>query len=115
MSTVITVWGWFQMGRLTQYKVKVNIETFRSFMETLDEVYKADVQWYEGSRSDQRIILVQQLSNWTGWDKIKLAMEIAKAHVIVAKGVRKLHELTKPQESFTVLSSDSYHNDDLPF
>ena len=117
MSTVITVWGWFTMGRLTQYKVKVNVETFTSFMETLDYVHKADVQVIYGRKDTQRIIVIQQLSNWTGWDNVRYAMEIAKANGIVSKGLRRLNELTKPVEVKPIVWGEwlTPADDDLPF
>lgn len=113
MSTIITSWGWFQMGRLTQYKVKVNIETFLSFMQTVDETHKAEIQWYNGAKVNQRIIVIQQLNNWTGWDNIKHSMEIAKANVIVQKGLTKLSQLTEPKIAHQ--SSDYRPGDYLPF
>lgn len=94
MSTIITPWGWFQLGKLTQLKTRVTLQTFNCFMDRLPDAYKGEVQWSHG-KDNYRIIVIQQLYNWTGWDHVRHAMELAKANVIVQKGLARLAELTK--------------------
>jgi len=85
-------------------------------MDRVDDAFKADIQWSHG-KDGKRIVVVQQLGTWAGWDNIKHAMEIAKANVMVEKGLSRLAELTKPDPEMSPVEENVGYtwSDDLAF
>jgi len=109
MSTIITPWGWFNMGTTLHLKLRVKQDTFENFMNLLPKEYKGDVSW-RMSKAGQRVIQISQMTNWTGWDRVRRALEQAKTRAVIEQANRKLG-FGEPKVPATMIGLEGLHVD----